>query len=166
MGLVAEPTVVLVTGSGELSLGRNGWTDQGPPIVVATTKTGAARMRSGRVPRDVSIRAITEGSRVDPNDVSALCQSLGARVVLTEGGPHLLGGLVAEDLVDELFLTLAPQLVGRAWEGRLGLVEGVGMDAASARWHELVSVKRSTDHLFLRYRRRSGRRPTEELLNV
>jgi riboflavin biosynthesis pyrimidine reductase len=40
----------------------------------------------------------------------------GARVVLTEGGPSLLHALIAEGLVDDLVLTLAPALV--AGEGR------------------------------------------------
>jgi riboflavin biosynthesis pyrimidine reductase len=56
--------------------------------------------------------------------------------------------------VDELFLTLAPQIVGRGEGGRLGLIEGVELSAEGARWHELASIKRDRDHLFLRYRRR------------
>lgn len=36
----------------------------------------------------------------------------GVRTLLCEGGPTLFGSLVAEGLVDELFLTLAPKLVG------------------------------------------------------
>jgi riboflavin biosynthesis pyrimidine reductase len=35
----------------------------------------------------------------------------GARSVLCEGGPTILGALLAEGLVDELFLSLAPRLV-------------------------------------------------------
>jgi riboflavin biosynthesis pyrimidine reductase len=66
----------------------------------------------------------------------------------------LLGGLVTADLVDEIFLTVAPQLVGRA-DDRLGLVEGIGLTPDEARWHDLVSIKRAADYLFLRYRRRS-----------
>lgn len=36
----------------------------------------------------------------------------GARLVLCEGGPHLFGDLSALDLVDELFVTLSPKLIG------------------------------------------------------
>ncbi len=36
----------------------------------------------------------------------------GRRIVLCEGGPHLLGELVAAGLVDELCFTLAPLLIG------------------------------------------------------
>ena len=32
-------------------------------------------------------------------------------------------------------------------------LEGIALPPADARWQELVSIRRSTDHLFLRYRR-------------
>jgi 5-amino-6-(5-phosphoribosylamino)uracil reductase len=34
------------------------------------------------------------------------------RLLLCEGGPTIFGALLREDLVDELFLTLAPKLTG------------------------------------------------------
>ena len=36
----------------------------------------------------------------------------GVRSLLCEGGPTVFGALLTEGLVDELFLTLAPKLVG------------------------------------------------------
>jgi riboflavin biosynthesis pyrimidine reductase len=36
----------------------------------------------------------------------------GLRHILSEGGPHLLGSLLAADLVDELCVTTSPQVVG------------------------------------------------------
>ena len=36
----------------------------------------------------------------------------GVRTLLCEGGPTLFGALLTEDVVDELFLTLAPKLAG------------------------------------------------------
>ncbi len=55
--------------------------------------------------------------------------------------------------MDELFLTVAPQLIGRrpASGERYSLVEGVTLDMESAPWGQLRSVRRSGDHLFLRY---------------
>jgi len=46
-----------------------------------------------------------------PAAVAALRQQ-GMAQVLSEGGPHLLGGLTAADLVDEVCLTLSPLLTG------------------------------------------------------
>jgi riboflavin biosynthesis pyrimidine reductase len=82
---------------------------------------------------------------------------LGAKVILCEGGPHLFGELLGLRRIHELFLTLAPQLVGRAPEApRFGLIEGRAFDRAEAPWSDLASVTRSSDHLFLRYRIRKG----------
>jgi riboflavin biosynthesis pyrimidine reductase len=48
----------------------------------------------------------------------ALLRERGMAQVLSEGGPHLLGALTAADLVDELCLTVSPQLAG-AGAGRI-----------------------------------------------
>ena len=104
----------------------------------------------------MSIEAVGTSGRVSGEDLAGLGARLGARLILTEGGPHLLGQVVGDDVLDQLFLTLAPQLVGRAATGRLGLVEGIALSPADARWHDLVSVRRSDHHLFLRYRSREA----------
>jgi riboflavin biosynthesis pyrimidine reductase len=44
--------------------------------------------------------------------MSSLRTDHGVRSVLCEGGPNLFSALLIEDLIDELFLTLAPKLVG------------------------------------------------------
>jgi 5-amino-6-(5-phosphoribosylamino)uracil reductase len=36
----------------------------------------------------------------------------GIRTLLCEGGPRIFGGLLREGLADELFVTIAPKLVG------------------------------------------------------
>jgi riboflavin biosynthesis pyrimidine reductase len=73
-------------------------------------------------------------------------------VVLCEGGPHLFGRMVEARLIDELFITIAPQIAGRAPETpRLSLVEGVAFSVAGAPWSRLADARRSGDYLFLRY---------------
>ena len=77
----------------------------------------------------------------------------GFSTVLTEGGPSFLGQLVAEQLLDELFLTVAPRLVGRAGEGsRKSLIAGT--DVLGRAWAEarLLSLRMHRSYLFLRYR--------------
>lgn len=51
-----------------------------------------------------------EGSRVDPARAVAELADRGHRRLLTEGGPRLLGQFVAQDVLDELCLTVAPLL--------------------------------------------------------
>jgi riboflavin biosynthesis pyrimidine reductase len=80
-----------------------------------------------------------------------------SKFILTEGGPRLMGDFLTEGAVDELFLTLAPQVVGRdplldGQGGRPGLVTGRHFAPDNPRWSRLVSAKRSDSHLFLRYR--------------
>ena len=60
--------------------------------------------------------------------------------------------LLASHLVDELFLTVSPVLAGRAATARLGLVEGVELLPDARVAGELISLRRSASHLFLRYR--------------
>lgn len=76
-----------------------------------------------------------------------LAAEAGVRSVLCEGGPTVLGALLAERAVDELFLTVAPKLAG----GAAGptAVEGVPLpDLLGLR---LVSALESAGELFLRY---------------
>jgi len=152
MGLPPRPTTVIVTGTGDIPVAHNGLNDPSIPVVIATTAAGADRVRDAGVGDHVSVDAIGDGGPITGSDLVALGTRLGARLILTEGGPHLLGEIVGSDVLDELFLTFAPQIVGRGAEERLGLVEGIALAPDGARWFELASVRRSTDHLFMRYR--------------
>jgi riboflavin biosynthesis pyrimidine reductase len=76
--------------------------------------------------------------------------------ILIEGGPRLLGEFYARGLVDEQFLTLAPQIAGRDYDdGRLGLVMGQAFPPGNTRWGALTDVRRGASQLFLRYSFRS-----------
>jgi riboflavin biosynthesis pyrimidine reductase len=76
---------------------------------------GAGTMRAERY-RDIGTRLVVveSGSR-GKADLPALLRSLrdeDVKALLCEGGPTLHGALQAAGLVDELFLTIAPKLVG------------------------------------------------------
>jgi riboflavin biosynthesis pyrimidine reductase len=70
----------------------------------------------------------------------------GVRSVLCEGGPTLLGRLVAEGALDDLLLTVAPLLAAGT---ALSILDGPGFDAPAAL--TLRDVHRGGDHLFLHY---------------
>jgi riboflavin biosynthesis pyrimidine reductase len=154
LGLAEQPSVVIVTGSGDLRLGRRGLDDPSVPIVLATTTAGARRLAGSDLPSHARIEVAGSGDGLSAAEIATVLARVGGRVVLSEGGPHLYGNLVAGDLVDELFLTVAPQIVGRGRD-RLGMVEGIELPPDDARWQELASVRRDGNHLFLRYRRRA-----------
>ncbi len=71
----------------------------------------------------------------------------GVRSILCEGGPTLNGALLAEGLVDELFLSLAPKLTGGV--SPLTIVEGMTLPGTIDM--ELAWLLESEGHLFLRY---------------
>lgn len=96
-------------------------------------------------PNSVELRG-AGSSDVDLSEVLASLYADGARVVLCEGGPHLLGQLVAGELVDEYFLTLAPFLIGGNDTGLLGGMSEVNQ---KLRLHRLIEAD---DHLLLTYR--------------
>jgi riboflavin biosynthesis pyrimidine reductase len=80
------------------------------------------------------------------------------KLILVEGGPRLLADFYAERLVDEQFLTLAPQIAGRdAGDRRLSLVMGKAFAPRDTRWGTLIDVRRGNGHLFLRYSFRESR---------
>ena len=71
--------------------------------------------------------------------------------VLTEGGPGLMGSLLGR--VDEVFVTLAPAVAGRASRARLGMIEGAEVPAPNLLQHRLLSLHRAESFLFARYGR-------------
>ena len=80
-------------------------------------------------------------------DLPATIAGLYGRI-LCEGGPTLFGSLLADDLADELFLTLSPLFAGDG----LSLVEGVELLPDRRMAGALAGVRRDGSHLFLRYR--------------
>lgn len=148
-----QPTTIVATAHGALDPGHPGLSSPDVPVVLATTVAGARRLRSAGFAPNVRIEIAGAGKQVAARRLVAIADSLGARLVLCEGGPHLIGDLIGAGLLDELFLTIAPQIAGRDDRmPRLGLVEGAVFAVADAPWANLISVRRADDHLFLRYR--------------
>jgi riboflavin biosynthesis pyrimidine reductase len=92
---------------------------------------------------------------IAPRAILKLLQSqYGVKTLLHEGGPTLFGQFLAAEAVDELFLTLSPQIAGRKGDRtRPAVVEGVEFLPDSAPWFQMVSVKEKAAYLYLRYRR-------------
>lgn len=151
MGLAPAPLTVIVSTSGRLDPTHAGLADPAIPVVIATTEAGARSAAGLGFGAHVTI-APMGGDSVPVSAVASYLGSLGARVILCEGGPHLLAEFVEADLLDELFLTISPQLVGRGpGTSRLALLEGAGPPAGFDTWGRIRSVRRAGDHLFLRY---------------
>jgi riboflavin biosynthesis pyrimidine reductase len=143
----------VVTASGMLDPSHVALTAPETVVTVVTTEAGRTRL-AGVLPAAVEVVSAGAGDEVDPRSLVDLVAERSGGLMLCEGGPSLLGELERAGLVDELFLTVAPQLAGRdAVHRRLGLVEGFAATPDEAPRLELHSVRRAHDHLFLRYRR-------------
>jgi riboflavin biosynthesis pyrimidine reductase len=153
LGLAADPTTLIATARGDLDPSHPAFQEVGPPIVIAAPPVAADRLRGLGFRDRIRIESVGDGDVVPSGALIDLAGRLGARIVLTEGGPHVLAGLASAGRLDELFLTMAPQLVGRdASAQRLALIEGAALGSENDRWGRLASVRRAGDHLFLRYR--------------
>jgi riboflavin biosynthesis pyrimidine reductase len=96
----------------------------------------------------------TSGSITPQSILQLLNLQFGIRMLLHEGGPILFGQFLAAEAVDELFLTLSPQIAGRRGDAiRPAVLQGVESMLDSAPWFQLLSVKQKAEHLYLRYRR-------------
>ncbi|WP_128429459.1 RibD family protein [Streptomyces cyaneus] len=146
-----QPQLVVVTASGDLPT-------QHPALqsgaVVATTLDGARRLE-GRLPAACTVLTTGEGPAIRLADVLAALRAQGHTAVLTEGGPHLIGHLLGEGLLDELFLTTSPVLAGRADTPRPGLIAGLELLPNRPERTDLISIRRRESYLFLRYRLRA-----------
>lgn len=141
-----EPRLVILSNRGQLDFDH-------PALkgaLVITTKDGAKRC-SSRVPSSCEVITLGTGKAVDIKRAFAEMTRVGYEVVLTEGGPHVMGELIKSRLLDEMFLTLSPVIAGRDKEHRLGMVEGVELLPRIPVWSRLRSARRHGDYLFLRY---------------
>ncbi len=141
MGLTLAPRLAVVSTTGSFPPDQPFFSGEGPDPVIFMPEN-----RQPDPPLDsVEVRKIGT-TEVEPGAVLESLYDDGARVVLCEGGPHLLGQLASAGLVDELFLTLAPVLVGGSQTGLLG---GVEQMHRQMRIHHLIE---GDDHLMLSYR--------------
>ena len=159
------PLLVIVSGSGRLELERAIFRTPGVRSVVITSSTGRdtlARAGATKVPSvQVHVLDTRSGTIAPLAMLRLLYVQLGVRRLLHEGGPTLFGQFLAVEAVDELFLTLSPQIAGRRADAiRPGLVQGMEFRPERAPWFQLLSVKQRAEHLYLRYQRSGGHRPT------
>lgn len=153
----ASPLAVIVTSSGDLDPSLHLF-HRGQDVLVVTTHEGARNVRKLGLPSQVRVAEAEaeegdeEGSIPARAVLDAIARVRKCALVLVEGGPHLLGGFLAGKLVDEQFLTLSPQIVGRDGSSHhLGLVEGQTFAPDDPLWCKLGVVKRCESYLFLRY---------------
>jgi riboflavin biosynthesis pyrimidine reductase len=151
-----EPSLnVIVTREGNVNLNERLFQSGEVPVLLITTAQGEQRLRQRAIPSSTQIIALEQSrGELSARAILAVVQQVRpGDLILTEGGPQLIASFFAERCLDELFLTLASQVAGRDTSiKRPGLVEGKLFAPDFPLWGTLVSVKRETNILFLRYR--------------
>jgi len=107
------PPIAIVTRSADLDHDLAVFTQTEVPPLLLTTHDTAAEARA----RFTGLAEVYDCSDTDPGgvDLGAALRTLaglGLTRVLAEGGPSLLGTFIADGLLDELCLTIAPTVVG------------------------------------------------------
>ena len=153
MGKITPPLNVIVTTGGNVNFNQPLFQSDEVPVLLLTTMHGEQRLRQQAIPSSTKIVALAQSGPLNAQAILATVQQARpCNLILSEGGPQLLAGFFAERCLDELFLTLAPQIAGRDKTiERPGLVAGKLFAPEFPLWGSLVSVKRETNHLFLRY---------------
>jgi len=143
-GLKADPIACVVSRSGHIPFDIPLFQD--PASTIALYTLPGAMLEE--CPADVRVTRMQEGELGMGAALRGLRSEHGCRSVLCEGGPTVLAALLAEGLVDELFLTVAPVLAGG--EGALRILAGQPLPEPVAM--RLVWVLESDGDLLLRYR--------------
>lgn len=150
-GQAPRPTIAVVSASLHLDAVADRVLEGAQGLVVVTSDAADADRRDALAARGATV--VRAGRReVDLADALSQLAASGMPRVLVEGGPRLNRDMLAAGLVDELFVTVAPVLVGA--EGPAGLVGGP-LDAPVAL--ELREGRLHDGELLLRYRVLAGR---------
>jgi len=141
-----DPELVVLSALGTIEPGHPAFT---AGALVLTTNVAAPRLRE-RLPAATTV--VPVGDIVDVNAALEVLHERGHRALLSEGGPNVLGSLLAARVVDELFLTISPLLVGRSGlDERLALVERADLLLGGPVTASVLGVRRDDSHLFVRY---------------
>ena len=140
-GVREVPLAVIVSGRLDLPADLPILNDPEQPVVIATA--------SDAVIPDLGEQVTYERVGDDlPLLMARLRSEHGVRAVLCEGGPTLNSYLLAAGLVDELFMTLHPKLLG----GAAALTIVAGRELVEPAELELVSLAEAEGELYTRWR--------------
>jgi riboflavin biosynthesis pyrimidine reductase len=143
-GLSPVPPIAVVTGSAQFDWQSAFFTkaEQRPFVITVKTADPGALARAAEVAEVI----VAGDTMVDLAVALAVLHQRGFTNVLTEGGPSLIGELLAAELLDELCLTISPKLVSG---DAVRIVNGPGLEQPVDL--DLVHVLLDNGFIFLRY---------------
>lgn len=138
IGLGAAPTLVVVSGSCDLPWEEPVFAESTMPPLVVTSSSADANLRV----RAAESCDVVSLDVLDMREVIRTLQDRGLRRIACEAGPRLVAQMIDQDTVDELDITFAPVLAGRA---------SPGSAISHARRWRLAEYWNVDDFLFTRY---------------
>jgi 2,5-diamino-6-(ribosylamino)-4(3H)-pyrimidinone 5'-phosphate reductase len=116
-------------------------------LIITTRAASQARLRRFKKLAEV---VVLPQKKIRPGDVLDILWARGARRVLVEGGGTLNFSFFEADVVDEIYITVTPRILGGGTSPTA--VDGKGFLFQSHPHLELVSSRRRGDEVFLTYR--------------
>lgn len=150
-----HPLAVIVTKSGDVPIESNLITGERQEVLVIAAEDAPEPdvKRLGARASVLRLSATSSGGAISLEEaLKALQATRGVDLLLVEGGPSLNYSLISQGLADELFLTVAPRLLGGLRSEAPALLEGPEFSSSGSPRSELVSIHLSDDELYLRYR--------------
>ncbi|MHC3469623.1 pyrimidine reductase family protein [Streptomyces sp. 7R007] len=147
-GQTPAPAVAVVSASLDLDFSLPLFTSPLVPTLILTGAAAAPDRVAAAEKAGARVVVAGDGVGVEPARAVQALAGLGHTRLLTEGGPRLLGQLVAAGVLDELCLTVAPMLTA----GDAQRIAG-GPSVAVPQRFALVSLLAEEGFLFSRYQR-------------
>ena len=150
---VPQPLAIIVTDKGEVPLEEHLIVEGAQEVLILLSDAAPKRVVERLATLAPVMRAPADSTGAV--DLEAALRTLkaerGVESLVVEGGPGLNHALISLNLVDELFLTVAPELLGGGADQTLTLLRGPMLPARDRPTLDLVSIHLSGDELFLRY---------------
>ncbi|MBV9105488.1 MAG: dihydrofolate reductase family protein [Verrucomicrobia bacterium] len=142
------PIRVVVSNSGDLDMNSNIFKHRFSPIVIYST-TRMPENNQTKVRARAELHLSTQAHLSINEALNDLYETYQVRTLVCEGGPQLAKALAELDVIDELFLTIAPILFGGT--GAPGLLGASETFLPSSRMYRLESMKVEGDECYVHY---------------
>ncbi len=148
-----QPLAIIVTHTGDVPLEEHLIVKGGQEVLILLSDAAPRRVVERLRNLAPVLRAPADSTGTI--DLEATMRTLKAErdveTLVVEGGPGFNHALISRRLVDELFVTVAPELLGGSAEQTLTLLRGPAFSAHERPTLDLVSVHLADGELFLRY---------------
>ncbi|MHA2037114.1 MAG: 2,5-diamino-6-(ribosylamino)-4(3H)-pyrimidinone 5'-phosphate reductase [Promethearchaeota archaeon] len=122
------------------------------PTIICTTENIPVDKMKRFEEKNVKILQAGNGARVDLIKLLPLLKKIGLSSILLEGGGTLNWSFIEKDLIDEIYLSVAPWIIGG--KDATSLTEGIGFNKMNeAPRFELIEVRSRNNYVILRYKR-------------